>query len=111
MKTALRNNPVKAQGGVTGVIASFITSLGNWGMTALELPQDVVTSANGVLLIVAAVIGSMIGKWVQRRYTEPKGVIDEIIANQHGEEANVPRYSKARAHDETDHLPPNMEGK
>lgn len=108
VKTRLRDNPVRTYGGITGAVASFITSLGAWGIETLELPEDVAMSTHGLLLIVAALLGQWIGKTVQKHFTEPKGTIDEIVANLHGKESNATQYQKARAHDDTDHLPEGM---
>lgn len=108
VKARLKDNPVRTYGGVTGAVASFITSVGAWGIEALELPVKVATSTNGLLLIVAALLGQWVGKTVQKHFTEPKGVIDEVVAKTQGEESNATPYQKARANDDSDHLPEGM---
>lgn len=102
----MKDNPVR----LASAIVSFLSALALWGINSVpaDLPTEVETSATGLAVLVAAFIGERIGKFVQGRWTEPKGVLDEIIANQHGEEDNVSQYAKARAHNDTDHLPPNM---
>lgn len=106
----LKDNPVRTSGGATGIISTFLASLGIWGLSALAVPPAVMTSGIAVVVLAAAVIGGVIGNWVQKHYTEPKGVIDEIVANMQGEESNATVYAKARAHNDTDHLPKGMEG-
>jgi hypothetical protein len=100
VKEKLKDNPVKAAGGLTGAITGVLVPLADWGLAQVPeaVPGDVQTSA-GVLATAAAVlVGERIGKFVQRRWTEPKGALDEVIANMHGEtDPEATAYEKEKA--------------
>jgi len=100
MKDKLKDNPVKTAGGLTGAVTGLLVPLAKWGVEQVPeaVPGDVATSA-GVLATAAAVlVGELVGKFVQGRWTEPKGALDEVIANMHGEtNPNVTAYEKDKA--------------
>jgi hypothetical protein len=87
VREKLRDNPVKAAGGLTGAITGVLVPLAEWGLEQVPevVPGDVQTSAGVLATAAAALVGERIGKLIQRRWTEPKGVLDEVIANMHGE--------------------------
>jgi hypothetical protein len=87
VKEKLRDNPVKAASGLTGAITGLLVPLADWGLAQVPeaVPGDVKTSAGVLATAAAVVVGERVGKFVQRRFTEPKGALDEVIANMHGE--------------------------
>lgn len=100
MKEKLRDNPVKTAGGLTGAITGLLVPLAEWGLEQIPeaVPGDVQTSAGVLAIAIAALVGERIGKFMQRRFTEPKGVLDEVIANMHGEtNPSVTAYEKDKA--------------
>lgn len=83
----LKDNPVATAGGLTGAVTGVLVPLAEWGVAQVPeaVPGDVQTSAGVLATAVAVVVGERIGKAVQRRWTEPKGALDEVIAQMHGE--------------------------
>jgi hypothetical protein len=79
MKDKLKDNPVKTAGGLTGAITGLLVPLADWGLAQVPeaVPGDVKTSASVLAIAVAALVGERIGKFVQRRFTEPRGARDE----------------------------------
>jgi hypothetical protein len=100
MKEKLKDNPVKTAGGLTGAITGLLVPLADWGLAQVPeaVPGDVQTSAGVLAIAVAALVGERIGKFIQRRWTEPKGALDEVIANMHGEtDPAATSYQKDKA--------------
>lgn len=100
MKEKLKDNPVKVTGGLTGAITGLLVPLVDWGLTQIPetVPGDVQTSAGVLATAVAVLVGERVGKFVQGRFTEPKGALDEVISNLHGEtNPNVTAYEKDKA--------------
>jgi hypothetical protein len=79
MKDKLKDNPVKATGGLTGAVTGLLVPLAEWGLEQIPeaVPGDVQTSAGVLAIAVAALVGERIGKFVQRRFTVPRGERDE----------------------------------
>lgn len=104
MRERLRDNPVRAAGGIGGVILSLLVALADWGIESLPdgVPDEVTASAYGLVVLAAGVVAERAGKWLQRRFTEPKDVIDNIVRRMEGEPLKGSAYVKARAANDTD---------
>lgn len=99
-KEKLKDNPVATAGGFTGVVTGVLVPLAEWGVEQVpeSVPGDVATSAGVLATAIAVVVGERIGKAVQRRWTEPKGALDEVIAQMHGEtNPGATSYEKDKA--------------
>jgi hypothetical protein len=100
MREKLRDNPVKVTGGITGAITGLLVPLAEWAVSQVPeaVPGDVRTSAGVLATALAVLVGERVGKFAQGRFTEPKGALDEVIANLHGEtNPNVTAYEKDKA--------------
>lgn len=110
-KTAAQNNPVRTIGGALTAVASLITALVEWGLEALpaSVPDDVRVA--GIAAVVAALgwAGQRVGKTVQGRFTEPKAVLDNLIARMEGEQLSGSAYAQSRAMNETDPHGPELD--
>ena len=64
-----RNRPATA-GGIAGAVAALIYALSEWGLgvlsAAVEIPTNVQGSLLGLVVIVAGLVGTIIGKWAQK---------------------------------------------
>lgn len=104
MRDKARDNPVRTVQGATGAVLALLVSLADWGVASLPdtVPGEVETAAYGVVVLAAAVIAERVGKWTQRRFTEPKAVLDDLIARMEGEPLSGTAYAQARAKNESD---------
>lgn len=109
MREKLEDNPVKVTGGLTGAITGLLVPLVDWGLTQIPetVPGDVQTSAGVLATAVAVLVGERVGKFVQRRFTEPKGALDEVIVQMHGKtDKKATAYARDKAAGQ-DHDPPD----
>lgn len=111
MRTAARDNPVRTAGGITGAVLALLVSLADWGLESIpaSVPGEVRTAAYGLVVLAAALIAERVGKWVQGRFTEPKGALDELIRAREGEPSKGTAYERARGRNETDPHGPDLE--
>lgn len=111
MRDKARDNPVRTAGGITGALLGLLVSLADWGLDSVpaSVPGEVRTAAYGLVVLAAAVVAERVGKWVQRRFTEPKDVLDDLIRRMEGEPLQGTRYAQARAANDTDPHGPALE--
>lgn len=111
LRDRVKDNPVRTATGVTGLLASLLMSLVWWGVEAIpeNVPEGVETSGIVLVLAVVTYLAQRAGKWLQRNFTEPKEVLDNIIRQMHGEDVSGTPYAKARATNDTDPHGPELE--
>lgn len=111
MRDKARDNPVRTAGGITGAVLALLVSLADWGLESIPatVPGEVRTAAYGLVVLLAALIAERVGKWVQRRFTEPKDVIDDLVRRMEGEPLAGTKYAQGRASNETDPHGPALE--
>lgn len=108
MKNFLADNPVRALAALLAVIAPVLTELSE-ALLGLEANAG----ATAAIVVVLGVLSERVGKLVQGRNTEPKAVIDALVARMEGElsqrEGEFSDYAVARARNDTDPHGPEME--
>lgn len=112
LRDRVKDNPVRTANGVTGLLASFLLSLVWWLLETVPeaVPVEVKTSGSLVLIALVTYVAQRAGKWLQKEYTEPKEVLDNIIRRMEGEELAGSQYAKTRATNDTDPHGPGLEG-
>ena len=68
VKGMASNNRPATAGGITGALTALLIALSEWGLNALRIPEDVETALTSLLVLIAAAVGTVIGK-VAQRYT------------------------------------------
>lgn len=111
LRDRVKDNPVRTANGITGLLSSFLLSLVWWVLEVIPetIPVEVKTSGSLVLIALVTYLAQRVGKWLQREFTEPKEVLDNIIRQMEGEKLAGTEYAKARATNDTDPHGPALE--
>lgn len=104
MRDFLGDNPVRVLVAALAVVLPVLTEIAD---ELTVLGDQAGWSVVG--LVVIGVIGERFGKLIQGHNTEPKAVIDALIARMEGEsQAGFSSYVTARANNETDPHGPDL---
>lgn len=99
VREKVRDNPVRTFGGVGGAVLALLVALADWGLEAVApfVPPEVAVSGYGLMVLVAGIVANLAGRWVQRRFTEPKDVTTNLVRKANDEPLKGGPHAKAMA--------------
>lgn len=93
----VRDNPVRTTLPISVALALFLNETISWLLNVVNADPEWEASLMALAWAVIVLASERVGQWVQRYLTEPKGVLDEIIAAMADDPSvHTSRYAQGR---------------